>query len=460
MKAKWSAVTADRRQAVQRFASSTNLSSRGLPDAPLVERLGRRNLNIRPNTNVSGIRAKRLFVLPNGHMAVATNMTQVDEDYRVFNLNSGGWLGEDLRVVGAFTTAELILNREGGLFANNPNEDTRHKGRVLASSIGEEKLVTYDRALHSMPTFFPKNFLVNHNGRIVGANWFSNRVLFYEPGRWTWDFSLPGMPNITRVGGETPACRGLVSYRGSLIYFSANAMYEILGDHASNMRVNVICDDVGCLSAYSIAIVNGSLIWLGREGIYEWNGGVRPRLICEDVSEHVCNLQLFGLYDMPQAISHGNYYYMSIVPFWQAHEDRAVVLIYDTVNRIWHIERYPNHPPVSWAKREGILYSVDRRGNLWEMSSRNSNEVFDWDWELDLESGTKRIKMDLEAEDEASLRGAIEIGGTWHHVHRAENQWLLPFDRIALRRTKFRLTGRGKVKIHGCDVVIGNNGGW
>ncbi len=116
---------------------------------------------------------------------------------------------------------------------------------------------------------------------------------------------------------------GCINYRDYPVFFKENSMYILYGEYNPFSLSRI--DTVGCICPKTIAICNGSLYFLSKLGVMEYNGGT-PKLISQNINLDT-SAAAYGIYD--SACADNRYYYIGDY-------------IFDTYSRTWGKQMIPN----------------------------------------------------------------------------------------------------------------------
>ena len=161
-----------------------------------------------------------------------------------------------------------------------------------------------------------------------------------DPGNWqcfqgvstdSWEVSL---------GADGPFT-GAATYLGRPVFFKENAIFTVYGSYPAQFQLKSVEAPgvrVGC--GESLATVEDRLYYLGRDGVYAYDGSL-PVQISQELGH------LSG--DWAAAGSHNGKYYLSC---------REGLLVYDTLRQLWH--REVDGQFCNFLSVEGKLYALTR----------------------------------------------------------------------------------------------------
>ena len=157
-------------------------------------------------------------------------------------------------------------------------------GRTLQVSgdVDEYLIVDVDEAAGTVKLGLP------YSGTATAANY----TVSDKRNPFSLYYSEPLLPNNFPSGNEIgditsldqSGISGLKAAWDSLIAWTKTGVWRIYGDHESGFRLQNIGEGMGCFSGGSVVDVEGTLFWLGRDGIYMWTGSGDPQSISEPPS--------------------------------------------------------------------------------------------------------------------------------------------------------------------------------
>lgn len=148
---------------------------------------------------------------------------------------------------------------------------------------------------------------------------------------------------------------GCVSYLGYPIFFKEDHIYKVYGDYAQAYRLMGSASmGVAKGSGRSLAIAGEILLYLSRNGIMGYSGGIPSPLF-----------EVFGTERYKNAVggSDGIKYYVSM----ENSQGEWSVFVYDTSRGLWH--REDGRKAVAFARQSGNLCALWEDGCLWLMSN-------------------------------------------------------------------------------------------
>ena len=151
----------------------------------------------------------------------------------------------------------------------------------------------------------PVKFITSHDHHLIAAGLNDEETTVY--------YSVYNNPNnFTGVGAGSVSISdtivGIRGFREDLIVFCENSIHKLVNiNDTSNIRVDPIAENVGCLSGYSIQEIGGDLVFLAPDGIRTVAGTARIgdvelgtvskaiQPILREVSENINNYQITSI---------------------------------------------------------------------------------------------------------------------------------------------------------------------
>lgn len=158
---------------------------------------------------------------------------------------------------------------------------TNYKGNFADVSLimanGVDPVKVYDGSAVTNLSNAPvgMNYVVSHNNRLYGA---VKNELHHSALRKATDWTTvdeSGHLVIENNGGEE--ITGVVSGTGKIVVFMTHSIHELYGNGPHNYQMQVISEDIGCVSHHTAVMVGGVLFFLSHDGVYRYSGGAVPR---------------------------------------------------------------------------------------------------------------------------------------------------------------------------------------
>lgn len=173
------------------------------------------------------------------------------------------------------------------------------------------------------------NYIASHDNRVYGA--VKNTVHFSalrKANDWTT------VDDAGQIVVETPdgeSISGLISGVGHVTIFKPSSIHELYGTSPLNYKMVEVSNEIGCESNESAKMIQGLLLFLGQDGIYQYAGGSLPKKISHKVQTFID-----GITDRSKAVAgvYDSKYYLSI-PYEST--DNNITLEFDTETGTWNV---------------------------------------------------------------------------------------------------------------------------
>ncbi|WP_461246259.1 hypothetical protein [Treponema sp. R6D11] len=272
---------------------------------------------------------------------------------------------------------------------------------VFYTSTGEMKVVLLDGTVMTYNQAFPVEYMCFHESRIVVANSTHNTSLVTNQDHCDY---MNEMYDYITVGAPGETCRGLVSYKGSIFFFTPTSIYKISTnypildvDPANDQfkhKVTAIASNCGASHGNTIADVLGTLFWYGNGRVYSYSGG-KVEVVSRQIKKYLEKVRKRFFTTPPKACAVGEFYYL----LFNFEDDPSVMLTYDTINKSWQICEGENF--VSFYKNGFDIVAAASNSVLKSLYSKNGGYK-DWSYKSpyfsagDI-SGFITIKAELDA---------------------------------------------------------------
>lgn len=227
---------------------------------------------------------------------------------------------------------------------------------ALIASNGVDAVKVYDGTtitdLENAPTGL--NFVTSHENRLYGA---VKNELHYSALRKPTDWNTvdqSGQMVIENKGGENISC--VVGGTGKIVVFLPHSMHELYGTGPINYRLQLITEEIGCVSHQSAVMVGGILFFLSHDGIYRYAGGAIPKKDFSLKVQEIVNRINKNAWSAVAAGTDGERYYISL-PLDNATEP-SITLEYDPAYDIWNVWDVGYVPTVYGRKQEKMCIGV------------------------------------------------------------------------------------------------------
>lgn len=315
----------------------------------------------------------------------------------------------------------------------------------------EEAEVTLKREVPDL------DFICENNYRLWGCKGDTIYASKYsDPLNFNVFDGLTGDSYFIQVGsdGEFTGC---ASFSSHICFFKEETLHKLYGSKPSNYQIvtsSVFGVQEGC--ERSLCIINETLYYLGRNGVYAYTGGV-PELVSD----------VFGTKRFSEACaeSDGEKYYISM----RSGEEWGLYT-YDIRRDIW-LREDATHC-MDMANVEGDLFYLDSEGSLYRVNGddETSDEVIEWSVTfapftetVNERKGYSKLGFRLDLGDKSWLEVYVRVDkGVWERVYTTHNEMARTITvPIAPNRCdvfEVRLKGQGECKIKSLvrDFFIGS----
>lgn len=291
-------------------------------------------------------------------------------------MGMGSWKEEQLNVISGGAWKKLMgsswVDVISGLNAAAKWSFTNFKGNfsdiALIAANGVDPVKVYNGASVSNLENAPAgmNYVTSHENRLYGA---VDNSLHYSALRKPTDWNTvdeSGQIVIENSNGEKIS--SVVGGTGKIVIFLPHSMHELYGTGPLNFRLQLITEEIGCVSHQSAVMVTGILFFLSHDGIYRYTGGASPQkdfsLPVQNIVEKV-NPNAWG---SVVAGTDGERYYISL-PINGATEPN-ITLEFDPKYNIWNVWDF-GHVPSAFGRVQEQMYVGTRNGYVLKMGGAN-----------------------------------------------------------------------------------------
>lgn len=256
--------------------------------------------------------------------------------------------------------------------------------------------------------------------------------------------------------GSDGVFTGAAACLGGVIFFKEDCVERVYPSAAgAHQIVTLRCPGVKKGCGGSAALVDGTLLYVGLNGVYAFDG-----------SMPACVSQPLGNARLENAAAAGwNGQY------WLAARDAAGkrhVLVYDTAHGLWH--RQDDADIMAFAVCDGALYGLERGGALLDMTGGSGTQEETVRWmaetgELGLSTPESkyltRLELRVQPEGRARLEALVSYDGgrcweTLGEVIGGDGQtrgYLLHLRPRRCRQLRLRLKGVGRCRVYSLSAV-------
>lgn len=243
--------------------------------------------------------------------------------------------------------------------------------------------------------------------------------------------------------GTEGAFTGCVPYSSTVLFWKENYVHKVLGSYPAQYEIyTYTVPGLQLGSEKSLSIINETLFYKGRGGVYAYTGGT-PELISEN----------FGTKRFFNAVAgtDGERYYISM----QDENEHWGLYVYDTLRGIW-LQEDETHA-ADFAQLDGVLYYLDAATGNVIMAGQDYSEEGRIYWSATLcpfnetihgRKGYSRLYLRAELEAGSWLKVEISTDGMPYRqvylTHNARARTLqIPILPTRCDDFKIRLSGKG-----------------
>lgn len=312
---------------------------------------------------------------------------------------------------------------------------------ALSSSFTQASGLTFERKAPDM------DYVCEYNNRLWGCSSASHEIYaskLGDPFNWNAFEGISTDSYVLTVGSDGDFT-GCIAHMGYVIFFKEQYIHVMYGDKPANYSLNtkqLPGVKTGC--AASLQIINETLYYVGRNGVYAYNGAV-PMLISDNLTKSM-SVCVAGRQD--------DVYYLSCT-----RDGKHELLTYDTKYHLWH--KQDDLRFVCTAFGEGVLYYIDTDGNLSTITGDNDEKI-EWFVESgDIVEGSidqkyvSKIRFNFWMDDhaEANIFMRYDDDPLWERkgtVKSIKNMtYVLPIIPKRCNKYRYRIEGYGQFKLFG-----------
>lgn len=236
------------------------------------------------------------------------------------------------------------------------------------------------------------------------------------------------------------AFTGCIPFTSFICFFKEDVVHKIYGTKPSNFQVltsEIFGVQAGC--ERTMCVINETLYYLGRNGVYSYNGGV-PELVSQNFGTRRFINGCAG--------SDGDKYYICM-----SNGPNTAIYTYDISKGIWLKE--DNVSVIDFAYMEGKLHYIDDQGWQYKTGENSSTEVVEWSATfcpftelINERKGYSKLNFRIALEASAWLKIEIKTDDSlWRTVYTTHNEKArtinIPIFPNRCDSFKVRLSGKG-----------------
>lgn len=367
-----------------------------------------------------------------------------------------------------------LNNQTSVLFESYHNDDNPSQDYIVVIGFIDE-VTTQSAALHVERKMPNLDFITESDNRLWGCRYGTNvdgevvnEIYACKLGDFkNWNCFL-GLSTDSYIAscGTDGRFTGATTHLGYPIFFKEDCMHKVYGNFPSNYQIQTTaCKGVQKGCGDSLAIVNSTLFYKSRDGVFAYDGSLPQSIskafgnihysgVDENDSDELRNGAVAGAFK--------NKYYISMK---SEMDDSWNLFAYDTSSGMWH--REDNTRVDAFCECKGEMYYIDHAdSSIKTLNGTNEAEV---EWMA--ESGVIGTSMpDKKYISRILLRMSLGIGsvfsvyvqydsrGEWEHLTTLQGTSLRSFA-VAVRpkrcdHFRLRFEGVGEARIYSITKTI------
>ena len=307
--------------------------------------------------------------------------------------------------------------------------------------------------------------LIHHENRLWGCRYgldhdgnFVNEIYASALGDFTKWYSYRGIASDSygvSIGDRGPFT-GAAVVGGYPVFFKEHSIHKVYGSKPASYQVrSTPATGIAPGSEKSIGILEDSVIYLGSDGFYIYDGSL-PVKLSRDLEGQI--------YRRGVGAVHSGIYYCSVLE----NGDTPVVLTYDTLRKVWH--RETGIRPKEFLSANGILYYRTEAPGLFAMGTEEgtpAEEAVAWEGVTGILREDKpdpgyftglRLRLSMEAGSHLQVFGEFDSKGVWEPLGSV-TRYRLGSETIVfpIRRCdhlRLKLKGKGDVTVHSLTFTM------
>lgn len=303
------------------------------------------------------------------------------------------------------------------------------------------------------------DYVCEHDNRLWACN-SSNHEIYAsklgDPTNWSCFEGISTDSYVATIGSDG-VFTGCISYMGQVLFFKEDAIHMLYGNRPSNYQLSEMhMPGVKAGCSESLTIVDETLYYIGRNGVYRFNGAAP-----EKISEEITDILSSGI-----GATQDGKLYLSCVKGGER-GGNAALLVYDPKHHVWTAEDDLNIQMMADNDNKIYFIEFDPEDLGIRLMSGDSDETIDWMIEsgdlressLDLKwIGKLKFSLWLDADAEANIYLSYDEDPLWHRagtVHSVTAK-TYPIPIIPQRCSRFRwkMEGKGGMKLLAMAVDV------
>lgn len=322
--------------------------------------------------------------------------------------------------------------------------------KISESITFSRKMPAMDFVIESGNRLFGCRYGESNNGEIVNEIYASKLGDFKN---WNCFMGVSTDSYVASCGTDGQFT-GAITHMGYPLFFKENCVHKVYGNYPANFQIqDTACNGVQNGCGNSLAIVNTTLLYKARGGVFAYDGSI-PTEISYALGNKAYKNAVGG--------AHDNKYYISM----EDESGASNLFVYDAAKGMWHKE--DDLKVDVFCSCRGEMYAISGNKIITMLGSGETNEsIVEWmaeTGEIGMNSPdmkyisrlTLRMAMDVGAE--LSIYAQYDFSSRWEFVCRLKGTSLRSFS-IPVRpkrcdNMKLRIEGLGNAKIYSITKTI------
>ena len=214
--------------------------------------------------------------------------------------------------------------------------------------------------------------------------------------QWPADYQITGV-----TSDDPEGITGMISHGGALLVFTPTNIWRLTGDSPETFEVTKVVDGIGCVSGHTVVALETGLMFLGKDGVYAWDGYSAPVKISSRPTDSGQADGIDGTIDRIArrhvSLSFAHYDAEERVVRFFVPLDDAVspshALVFDLGSRCWSLDDQVGMRSVAsvvGADGSTVVLQGDDRGGVWEYGVGTSDGFYGSEAVLTISSATSR----------------------------------------------------------------------
>ena len=314
------------------------------------------------------------------------------------------------------------------------------------------KMPKMDFVVESGNRLFGCRYGENANGDVVNEIYASKLGDFKN---WSCYMGLSTDSYTASCGTDGPFT-GAITHLGYPLFFKETCLHKVYGNYPANFQIQTTpCTGVQKDCHKSLAIVNTTLFYKGRDGVYAYDGSL-PISISYALGNEVYGDCVGG--------AHGNKYYISME---NADGGDYNLFVFDVGKSMWHKEDADLHIEAFCSCR-GELYAICN-DQIITMRGSGTKDTSPVEWmaqtgEIGISSPDMKyisrltVRMSMDVGSEVRIYAQYDFSDAWEQLTTIQGTSLrsfsLPIRPKRCDHMRLRIEGVGAVKIYSITKTI------